>query len=302
MRDYDSMEFRKYTSKSEFDKALHTLEGLLKGIAIDNNISEHEIRELKNWYTYHMTYINKAPFDEILPLIEMALEDNRLSGEEIGDILWVCNNFKTDNVYYSMITADIQRLQGLLYGILADNKIEDREINELKQWLNDNDHLANTYPYDEVYSLIISVLSDGKIDDIERKTLKVFFSEFIDKSTSYNFNQVEIDKLKEEINISGICAVCPEINVENNYFCFTGASSKTTRNRIKQIIESMNGNYNDNVIKNTNYLVIGDNGNPCWAFACYGRKVEKAIKMRKQGHPIVIIHENDFWDVIDDLM
>ncbi|GMA55471.1 hypothetical protein GCM10025857_68280 [Alicyclobacillus contaminans] len=48
----------------------------------------------------------------------------------------------------------------------------------------------------------------------------------------------------------------------------------------------------------TDYLVVGDQGNPCWAFSCYGRKVEKAVKLRKQGRRILIIHEVDFWDAL----
>ena len=57
----------------------------------------------------------------------------------------------------------------------------------------------------------------------------------------------------------------------------------------------------NNISKKTDYLIIGDNGNPAWAFACYGRKVEKALGLRKEGHTIVLIHEYDFSDIIDDL-
>ena len=33
--------------------------------------------------------------------------------------------------------------------------------------------------------------------------------------------------------------------------------------------------------KKTDYLIVGDNGNQAWAFACYGRKVEKALYQTK---------------------
>ncbi len=49
-----------------------------------------------------------------------------------------------------------------------------------------------------------------------------------------------------------------------------------------------------------NYLVIGAEGNPCWAFACYGRKVEKAVELRKKGIRVVLVHENDFHDAVLD--
>ena len=58
----------------------------------------------------------------------------------------------------------------------------------------------------------------------------------------------------------------------------------------------------DSINKRTDYLIVGDNGNPAWAFSCYGRKVEKALSLRKDGHTITMIHEFDFSDIIDDLI
>jgi len=301
MREYDSADYRKYTFKSELDKSLHTLEGILRGIAFDRKINDYEIEELKNWCLINNKYIAKHPYNELIPLIERALSDGELCKDEVQDILWVCNNFVTENNYYDIVTSDIQRLQGILHGIMSDNQINEEEIKELWEWLNENDHLASTYPYDEVYSLVMSVLSDGKLDESEVKILKAFFSDFIDLKASCNININEINNLKTELNISGICAVCPEVKFEDMSFCFTGASSKTTRSKIKNIVEALNGVFHDNVIKSTNYLVVGDNGNPCWAFSCYGRKVEKAVKLRKTGYGILIIHENDFWDAVNDL-
>jgi hypothetical protein len=57
----------------------------------------------------------------------------------------------------------------------------------------------------------------------------------------------------------------------------------------------------DSVTEDTDYLIVGDNGNLAWAFSCYGRKVERAVELRKKGHRIAIIHEFDFCDVIDEL-
>ena len=297
---YESMEFRKFTFKSEFDKALNTLDGILQGILLDGNVNQDEINELNNWCLLNKKFINKYPFKELIPLIESSLNDKFLIDEEIEDITWAINAFKTKPEFYGMITADIQKLQGILHGILADNTINDEEIIGLKQWLNENEHLTNTYPYDEVCSLIMSVLADGKIDDNERDILKVFFGEFVDTTMSYNINKNEIDNLKKTININGICSMCPEINIQNNMFCFTGTSSRAMRSEIQETIESLNGVYNNNVVKTTKYLIVGNEGNPCWAFSCYGRKVEKAMELRKSGKEILIVHENDFWDAVEN--
>lgn len=300
MNDYDTMGFRQFTFKSELDKAMHTLEGIMKGVAIDDEVKIEEVEELKNWCDLHWRFRDVHPFTEIIPLLKNALADGILTPLERIDILWVCGKFKPGNTYYDIVTSDIQRLQGLLHGILSDNEINDREIVGLKEWLNNNEHLSTTYPYDEVYSLVLSVLKDKKIDEGEKKLLMVFFTEFIDTKASLNINQSEIDVLKKGMTIGGICSVCPRIEFEDKTFCFTGASSRSKRSEFAPVIESLGGLYNDNVTRSTDYLVIGNLGNPCWAFACYGRKVEKAMEMRKDGQLILIVHENDFWDAVAD--
>ena len=126
--------------------------------------------------------------------------------------------------------------------------------------------------------------------------LKAFFSEFIDTTLSYNLNQNELNELKNKYNVKGICTTCPEVIFAGTSFCFTGNSTKASKSEIKGLVEQAGSAFSDSVTKKTDYLVIGDEGNTCWLFACYGRKVEKAIAMRKMGHRISIIHEKDFWN------
>ncbi len=143
-------------------------------------------------------------------------------------------------------------------------------------------------------------MSDGIITDDERNILKVYFSEFIDKDSSIEIDFKEIEQLKNDYTIEGICSVCPEINFEDKTFCFTGASTKATRKDFETLIPSLGGLFSNSVTKKTDYLIIGDNGNTCWAYSCYGRKVEQAISQRKKGQKIIILHENDFWDAVED--
>jgi hypothetical protein len=65
-------------------------------------------------------------------------------------------------------------------------------------------------------------------------------------------------------------------------------------------VNRLGGDVLNGVNAKLNYLVIGADGNPCWAYACYGRKVEKAVELRKKGKRIVIVHENDFHDALAD--
>lgn len=295
---YENLSYKRYMGKALRDKAIMTLEGILKGIAIDGKINSKEVEELSFWCNLHRPYIDKSFFKEVIPIIDEALRDYTLTREEIEDILWVSEHFKNPTKYYDVLTLKTQKLHGILHGILADNVITDEEIIALREWINRNTSLIGSYPYDEINSLLFSILEDGVITDEERNILKLFFSEFVDLSQSLNLNELEIERLQNEITISGICMCNPVIVFENKLFCFTGISSRAKRGDIAKLIEERGGIYKDSIVNQTNYLIVGNEGNPCWAFSCYGRKVEKAMSMRKEGKPICIINESDFWEAL----
>ena len=294
-------EYRQFTKPAELHKAINTLRGIVAGITADLSASNSEMQELVHWCSLHEHLRNRHPFNELLPLIEDALEDGALTEDEGRDILWLCNNFVHDSQYYNFTTSSMQFLSGLLHGIMADGVIEDTEIQALRLWIESNDHLQGCYPFDEINSILTSILADGRIDDEERTLLTAFFSEFIDLSASYNLNEIVLTDLREQCKIGGVCALCPEITFEDKTFCFTGQSRFATRAEFAAYITDLGGNFRGSVSKATDYLIVGNAGNPCWAYACYGRKIEDAIALRKQGAKVMIVNETDFWDAIKDL-
>jgi hypothetical protein len=295
--EYDSNDYAKFCSPGIVDKAMNSLEGVLKGIAFDNKINIAEVEKLRQWCILYADYEHRSPFKEITFFINQCLEDDYLTSEEIEDILWLCNSFKASGKYYGVITSDIQKLHGILVGVLSDGIIADDEVLKLNQWLKDNNHLVKTYPYEELCSILSVILDDKIIDETEKQLLKEYFGQFIDPSINIGGITSE---LKQVIHINGICSVNPDIVFHDKRFCFTGASQRTTRSALADIVTSYGGTFVDSVNKKLDYLVIGDNGNPCWAYTCYGRKVEQAISLRKEGCPLLVIHENDFWNAIEN--
>lgn len=284
--------------KANFEKSLNSLIGILLGIQADGHVNETEAEELQNWCLLQQDHAHRYPFKEIIPLIKSSFANRELTQEEIEDISCLCKNYLNKNPYYDVVTSDIQVLHGILHGILSDNKIKYNELKQLKNWLDDHSHLETTYPYDEIYALLHTIMQDKVLKRNKEKILKAFFSDFIDTKVSYNLNIGEIKQLKKDMNISGICALAPNICIPHNMFCFTGESSRMKRSEISELITNRGGIFNNNINKQTNYLIVGSGGNQCWAFSCYGRKVEKALVFRKEGIPVVIVHEIDFWNAI----
>lgn len=295
-------DYQAFTKPAELHKAINTLRGLVAGISSDTKVDNREIEELVHWCELHAPLRDRHPFSEILPVVERACEDGVITDEESKDILWLCNNFADSSSYYDAITSSIQFLAGLVHGIMADGELSDKEVATLKSWIDANDFLAGTYPFDEINSLLHAVLADKKITPEERDQLTAFFGNIIDFTSSLNLVQSDFNELQKKYSVGGICAMCPEVTFEGKVFCFTGESYRASRTEMGNVVKELGGQVRSGVSAKTNYLVVGNAGNPCWAYSCYGRKIEDAMQLRKEGGSVIIVNETDFWDAADDAM
>ncbi len=287
----------KFTGRSRLEKTINSLLGLIEGISVDSIINKTEVEFLNLWLAEHRDLKDRHPYNELLPVVEAAIADGVLTSEEKQDILWLCEKLRS-TAFFDETTADIQRLHAILGGIAADGAITEAELRGLSEWLTDHEHLTTCWPYEEVGSLITGVLSDKKIDSTEQKLLKDFFTEF---TSILDSRTIVSPKLTIGSNVVGLCAVCPEISFSDSRFCFTGTSYKYTRTEFSGLIKKLGGEVVNSVSAKLDYLIIGADGNPCWAYACYGRKVEKAVELRKSGARLLLVHENDFHDAVADI-
>ncbi|MBX3290143.1 MAG: BRCT domain-containing protein [Acidobacteria bacterium] len=295
MKDHD---YTRFSTHSYMEKAINSLCGLIEGIAIDAEINQSEVEFLKLWISDHDQLRKHHPFNELIPVLEEAISDCVLSSEEREDLQWLCEKMQSSE-FWDSTTAGIQRLHAILGGIAADGRITEKEMVGLTDWLASHEHLKTCWPYDEIDSLVVSVLADGKIDSDEHELLKVFFADFV---SILDDRTITRPPISNGISIGGLCAVDPVITFKDSRFCFTGKSSRFSKSDLSSIVENLGGECINTVSQSTNYLVVGADGNPAWAFACYGRKVEKAVELRKAGFPIMIIHEIDFHDAVNDVL
>ncbi len=293
----DHHQYFRHTTRSRLDKSLKTLAGIIEGIALDGKINAPELAYLSGWIEECSDVRDRHPFNELLPVVEEALRDGVLTEDEKADILWLCDKLSAEGGFYDQATGDMQRLHGILCGIMADGVVTEDELRQLSIWLDDHSHLASCWPYDEICSIVTAVMADHKIDEGEQQVLQSLFTEFmqIDDDRTIS-NPLVLD----DGRMAGLCAVCPDISFSSACFCFTGASSRYKRSELQAVVERLGGTFAKNVTKSVDYLVVGADGNPCWAYSCYGRKVEAAVRLRKEGHGILLVHENDFHDAVSD--
>lgn len=259
-------------------------------MASDNRVNDLELEALNLWLQLHGEYSHLHPFNEVIRVLERMLSDLQIDDEERAELLWICDSITNDGLV-SVSRDAMQILHGIMQGLVADSLLSEQELRYLQDWMEENCELKSLWPYDELEALLTSVLEDGVLDKHEHEMLMSFLGQFC---------ELPAGALSPEFNLSinGVCAVCPEVAFTDKQFCFTGESSRMTRQQIEQVIIGRGGVVKKSVTKELDYLVIGDNGNPCWAFACYGRKVEQAMKLRKSGSRLLLVHENDFWDAM----
>lgn len=293
-------EYRQFTKPAELHKAINVLRGIVAGISSSGDVSTDEVNELSNWCLVHANLRDRHPFSELIPVIEEAIKDDHIDEDERANILWLCGNFADNSGYYDIVTSSVQFLHGMIHGIMADSDISDREIRALSNWLDANDYLQGTYPFDELNTLLHAILEDGKITEDELNSLLAFCSNVVDFKDSLNLREPDFEALRKKYSVGGICAYCPEITFNGKIFCFTGESYRATRAELAAEVERLGGTFKNTVSKKTDYLIVGNAGNPCWAYSCYGRKIEDAMAVRRNGGKVQIINETDFWDAVWD--
>jgi hypothetical protein len=301
MENVENLGYRRYTSKAEAHKAFNTLCGIVEGIAMDNKINDNEIRELESWCENHQHLMHSNPFRDVISNIQSLLTDSDdFCIETIEDIKWLCEIHKDGFSYYKTFSSDLQILNGILHGIMADGELLDSEIYSLAHWLENNQHLSTYFPYDKIVNILSEVLEDSKIDEEERLLLKSYFNDFIFINNDEIQTQIDLET-KEVTSDHSYYSKVLKVEIIENQFSFTGKSSrKVSRDKIIELINEHGGKYVDGVSNKTKYLMVGDMGNPVWAFAAYGRKIEKAKNLNNsKSAEILIIHEDDFWKELD---
>lgn len=278
----------KYISKAEHDKAINTLLHILEGIAADHTVTAKEWELLANWVSENKIVANRHPYNQLVPPLLTAVEDRVLSEEEREDMTWLCTQLRS-NEYYSLVTQDIQHLQPVLSTIASDGTVTEAEIEQLSTWLSEREHLRKCWPYEEMDILLTTTMQNHCIDPEEQKSLLEFCSSFTSSDQDFETPHVTARMLFD------IFAVSPVISFDDYIFCFTGESKRASREEMKLLAQDRGAKIVEAVSPELDYLVVGVDGNPCWAYCSYGRKIAQAIELRRQGSRLLIVHESDFF-------
>jgi NAD-dependent DNA ligase len=186
-----------------------------------------------------------------------------------------------------LLARSYESLLGICAGIMADGELNDKEISFLDVWLSENTHIARTWPGEVIYERVKSTLSDGRITAEEREHLAKTIHDLL--GATY-LETGAADGAATRLPVSQI----DSITIQGKCFCFTGDFLFGTRTRCTRAVLDRGGTASETVNGEIDYLVIGTMASRAWAHTSYGRKIEAAVELQKQGVPLLIVSEEQW--------
>ena len=255
----------------EITKAMVDLYGVIIGISIDGIIKPEELTVLRDWRKEH----SDSPFErikEMCALLDLVLADGVLSAEERSYLFKITRPY-TESDSFSAEAIASQELIGILKGIQADNLLNIREAQQLLDWIEDHEELAENTSIQFLKDSLVKALYDGEIS-VEEKDLL-------------------FEKFRKTINPA--CSSPQSIVFNEKIFVLSGDFIHGSKKLITEYIEEQGGQVSNNVSKKVSYVVKGGKGSPDYNYGTYGIKVKKALELQAKGLPIEVISEDQLF-------
>ena len=182
----------------------------------------------------------------------------------------------------------IDELVGLCKGAIADGVIVPEEARFLLVWMESNRLAADKWPANVLYPRLQAMLADGVLDENEEAELVGLMADITGGGLAPTTEDA-----------SGSTALpltlpLPDVEFDRRLFCLTGKFCLGTRDECSMLIKNLGGFCGSAPSRSTDFLVIGTIGSRDWIHSTHGRKIEKAVELRGEGHPISIISE-EWW-------
>ncbi len=183
------------------------------------------------------------------------------------------------------------QLIGLISGITADGHLHDLEIQFLRTWLSEKRSEGEHWLHHRLSAIIEHILADGVVTDDERAELMTALQD----AAGVNFSETGCVTPETIAFPADDC----EVVFANATFCLTGKFHFGSRGQCEAATTAAGGTCVGSVNRNTRYLVIGSAGaTKSWKQATYGQKIDSAMKLKEKGHPIQIVTEEMWSEVV----
>ncbi len=176
----------------------------------------------------------------------------------------------------------INEILGLLKGMLADGVVTNDEVRALECWFFANPDALSVWPANVLAERLRRIFEDHVITDDERLALAELMRATVGEEQAVSANPVTDLPFDEPP---------PPLIFQDHTYVFTGEFVYGTRKECQAAVVARGGRVASSPTRSVNVLVVGCNGNTDWAHTSFGRKIEAAMRLRREGLPIAIVEE-----------
>ena len=276
---------RAFSFARERERALHGLKGILSGVVADKRLNEKELLFLDAWLKSQQYLNEDKNVLEILSKVGNILEDGQIRPDELEQMQSRIQEIVSENESSAAPgVGHVNELIGFLTGVASDGVLNDDEVGALSTWLDSNESIKNSWPASVIVDRLANILDDGIMGDEERDDLLITVNQVT--GTESDAGEVTIEASTEvwEDKIDSI-------QIARSTFCLSGDFVSGDRNAVDTMLRCLGAEISPNVNKTVDYLVIGTLASKDWLYTSHGRKIEKALLLKREGHKITIITE-----------
>jgi len=165
------------------------------------------------------------------------------------------------------VSKAIDQLSGICSGILADGVVIEAEAQFFAKWVRKFAPYEPVWPFTDILAHVERIFADGHTKEAQRDQTR---------STTLPLDSPQPEPLL----------------FPGQQFVVTGRFAYGTRRKVFEAIEALGGVCGDSApTRTTRYLVIGVFASRDWYNTNYGRKIERAVKLRDSGTGISIVSE-----------
>ncbi|ABZ75866.1 hypothetical protein Shal_1298 [Shewanella halifaxensis HAW-EB4] len=283
----DAQPYGHFNQAANIEKAISSLQGILLGITADSKLKPAEYAFLDLWLRTHWEVSDDPDIVDIIDVLNDVLEDGVIDEDEYEDLLSLINDVNDIRGFIEPNSHNqINQLLGMLQGVSAADDVNEKDIDALAVWLDENHQILNKWPASVVTSKLCDIFEDGIITEDEKKDLLLT----VQKITGRRF--CETGDVTD--NTTECFDDITEIPHDNIGFCFTGKFKTGSRKTVESKAQSLGAITSKDVLLSTQFLVIGTLASRDWKYLSHGRKIEKAMLLKEKGHEIYVISEEQW--------
>jgi len=276
---------RAFSFSNEKDRALYGLKGILTGLVADKRLNEMELLFLDSWLQSQEFLSEDTDVLTILRQVGEILEDGVISPDELKQMQSRIEQIISDKDSETPESVGhIEELVGFLTGTASDGVLNDQEIAGISSWLEQNESVREVWPASVIVQRLAVILEDGIVTDEEREDLLATVRQVTGTDTDESGLSYEASTEVWEDSID-------KLELAGSVFCLTGDFVSGDRESVDTMLRCLGAETNSSINKSVNYLVIGTLASRDWLYTSHGRKIEKALLIKREVNCIKVITE-----------